>query len=176
MKPNTTKPSQTLSLDGPDWRIIAPDERDGEWFDLAQIVGSAELSERWTVFALAEKSDAEPTAGQLLELPKTLTVGGVATTRHEFTIESGRLDLGELLDTSIAYGEQEKSAHVYIPFTVQEDGLNTFGIGADWWHKAWIDGEVISDTLASGHGKSPILMLDHLSHGNFNSTRNPYTP
>jgi hypothetical protein len=163
MTPTPTTPSQTLPPDGPDWRILAPGGGDEKWFDLAQIVGSAELSERWTVFALAEKSDAEPAAGQLLELPKTLTVGGVATTRHEFTIDSGRLDLGELLDTSIGYGEQQKSAYVYIPFTVQEDGLNTFGIGADWWHKAWIDGAVISDTLAKGNGKQPITMLDHLS-------------
>jgi len=160
MNPNPTIPSQTITLDKPDWRIATdPGGHDGKWFDVAQIVGSAELSERWTVFELAEKMESEPSAGQLSALPKTLSVGGVATKPHEFTIESGRLDLGELL----GWGEQGKSAYVYIPFHVREDGLNTIGIGADWWHKAWIDGEVISDTLATGNGGHPPTMKDHLS-------------
>ena len=96
---------------------------------------------------------------ELLELPKTLTVGGVATKPHEFAVESGRLDLRELL----GWKAQGKIAYVYIPFHVREDGLNDFGIGADWWHKAWIDGEVISDTLAGGNGRQPPTMMDHLS-------------
>ncbi len=164
MHPNPTIPSQTITLDGPDWLIATDPENIGrheKWFDLAQLVGSAELSERWTVFEMAEKTDTEPSAGHLLALPNTLTVGGVATKHHDFTIESGRLDLRELL----GWDEQGQSAYVYIPFNVREDGLNTFGIGADWWHKAWIDGEVISDTLATGNG-TPTLptMTDHLSN------------
>lgn len=115
MSSNTTKPSQTITLDGPDWQIatdLLNIGRDQKWFDsiqnTSQTLGSAELSERWTVFELAEKTDTEPSAGQLLELPKTLTVGGVMTKPHEFTIESGRLDLGELL----GWREQGKIAYV----------------------------------------------------------------
>jgi len=64
MNSNPTIPSQTITLDGPDWQIATDPEnkgRDEKWFNidvpavLAQIVGSAELSERWTVFELAEK-------------------------------------------------------------------------------------------------------------------------
>ncbi len=162
MNPNPAVPPQTITLNWPDsdWQI-APDPRnkgrDEKWFELRR--GSAALSEQWTVFELAEKTDSEPTGDQLLELPMTLTVGGAATKKHAFAVESGRLDLRVLP----GWKSEGETAYVYIPFNVQEDGLHTFGIGADWWHKAWIDGEVISDTLATGNGKNPITMLDHLS-------------
>jgi hypothetical protein len=161
MNQNPTIPEQTITLDGPDWQIATdPDNtgRDERWFDWMQLGGSAALSERWTVFELAEKTDIEPMGDQLLELPKTLTVGGAATQKHEFAVESGHLDLRVLP----GWESQGKTAYVYIPFSAQEDGLHTLGIGADWWHKAWIDGEVTSDTLATGNGKNPITMLDHL--------------
>ncbi len=166
MTPNISIPPQIIPLDGPDWRIATDPLNQGcdeKWFDLDEVpvqsLGSAELSECWTVFELAEKTDREPSAGQLLEIPKSLTVGGVATRPHEFCVESGRLDLRVLLGW-VAAG---KIAYVYIPVNVREDGIHALGLGADWWHKAWIDGEVISDTLATGNGKQPIEATDHQS-------------
>jgi hypothetical protein len=94
MNPNPAVPPQTITLNWPDsdWQI-APDPRnkgrDEKWFELRR--GSAALSEQWTVFELAEKTDSEPTGDQLLELPMTLTVGGAATKKHAFAVESGVL-------------------------------------------------------------------------------------
>jgi hypothetical protein len=157
--PHATTPSQTITLDGRDWRIATdPDNtgREEKWFDVSQILGSAELSERWTVF---ETADRELAAGQWLEWFKTMAGSGVGATRHEFAVESGRLDLRVLP----GWGLEGKTAYVHIPFNVREDGLHILGIGADWWHKAWIDGEVVSDTLATGNGAhANISMRNHL--------------
>ena len=55
-----------------------------------------------------------------------------------------------------------RAAYVFIPFQLTRAGRLSFGIGADWWFQAWIDGEPLMDTLESGNGAWPPSAADHM--------------
>lgn len=116
-----------------------------------------ELSRHWTVFESFEEADPEPEPDFLTAVPKALELGGRTGGRKTAAVESdGILQIMSQWDT----GHINKVAYVYIPFTVRQGGRHKFYLAADWWHKAWIDGTVVSDTLKIGNG-GPVYKHKH---------------
>jgi hypothetical protein len=97
-------------------------------------------------------------------VPTALELGGKkveARTAH-FDPVTRTLDLAPLLG---AKGDPMvgRAAFVYIPFELPEGGETTFGFGADWWYAAYLDGQLISETISrkKGNEKWPPNITDH---------------
>lgn len=117
------------------------------------------------VFAPFSKEDGVPAAELLKTIPSALKLGGkkAAARTAYFDPVTRTLDLAPFLGGK---GENfvGRAAFVYIPFEIPEGGETTFGFGADWWHAAYLDGRLISDTISNGekgNGKSPPSITDH---------------
>ena len=120
---------------------------------------TAELSRRWTVFESFERTDPEPDSCLLLTIPKSLELGGRAG--HSHVTDVGADGILQVM-TPWQPEHSFKVAYVYIPFKVQQGGRQQYYLGADWWHKAWIDGKAVSDTLKSGNG-GPVDRPSHVA-------------
>ena len=116
------------------------------------------------VFAPFLKEDGVPEADAMKAVPTALELGGKsveARTAH-FDPVTRTLDLAPMLG---ATGKDlvGRAAFVYIPFELPEGGETTFGFGADWWYAAYLDGQLISETISSekGNDKWPPGVTDH---------------
>ena len=123
------------------------------------IVGDLSLPAEWTVFAPLENSTPVPAKDILRSVPESLTIGENTYTAQVMTAENHRLDL-----TPVLKAVREKGAYVFIPFEVATDQEVTFGIGADWWFEAWLDGEPLMDTLDFGNDFWPPSPSDYLKN------------
>lgn len=105
-----------------------------------------ELPSKWQVFAQFSREDVLP-KDWFVRIPETLEVAGRNLMPQTAQAVGGRLDLAPLLS-----GKGEgRSALVYIPFTTDREQKMTFGLGADWWFDAYLDGVRLGDTLATGN-------------------------
>ena len=123
------------------------------------VEGTLRLSRDWKVFSYFEKGEAPRIEGMLHSIPDYLEGGTRRVKPINITTSDGRFDFAEI------WGEvaERREAYIYIPFTVEMDGPQSFGFGADWWFKAWIDGETLCDTLASGNVQGGVSMTDHVA-------------
>jgi hypothetical protein len=110
---------------------------------------SCKLSDSWQVFGPLDREDRiEATPAR--QAPATLSFKGrtltpITASAHE------QLDLAPLLG-GVAEG---KTAWVFIPFAVEQAGKVAFGIGANWWFEALVDGRPLLDTLCvTGNGSA----------------------
>jgi alpha-galactosidase len=102
----------------------------------------------WTVFGPCRREAPAPAAQTTI--PSVLMVEGATLDAREFAVDDGRLDLGPVFGV-----EPGRSAFVCIPFTATRDDSFTFGLGADWWIEAWIDGRPLGSTMKSGNNGRP---------------------
>jgi hypothetical protein len=91
-------------------------------------------------------------------MPSTLTVAGKALSGSEVETRNGDLDLAPLLGGTAA----DKTAFIYIAFETDHPIRLVFGIGADWWFEALLDGAPLMDTLAGGNIKYPPRATDFM--------------
>lgn len=115
------------------------------------------FADRWTVFAPFEKADGAPDAGDLLRTPAMLCVNG-KTALPQHAAKSERLDYAPFIGGT----RERRMAFAYIPFSTDCAGVATIGFGVDWWHQAWIDGELVSDTLQGGNIQGRISPSNHV--------------
>ena len=109
-------------------------------------------------FGPFSREDGVPAADVLRRVPSEIALGSTSAVGKPvvFNVDSERLaDLEPVLE------EKETVAFVYLPFTANETGLATFGFGADWWYEAYLDGELISETLSSGGNKTLLTPTVH---------------
>ena len=123
-----------------------------------RIEGNLRLPSRWTVFTPFSQQDPLPDVSQLTSIPRSLKLGNSLVEGRELDVRDNRLDFAPLWGGVIP----KTNAYVYIRFVAPASGRYTFGFGADWWHKAWIDGEPVSDTLATGNGEAGFAITNHM--------------
>ncbi|MBU4367097.1 MAG: hypothetical protein L6437_10245 [Kiritimatiellae bacterium] len=123
------------------------------------VEGTVRLPQGWQVFSYFEKGATPRIAGILRSIPEYLKAGDRRIKPAGMTAYDGNLDFAEI------WGEvvERREAYIYIPFTVEQDGPQSFGFGADWWFQSWIDGESLCDTLSSGNGGAGVSMTDHVA-------------
>jgi hypothetical protein len=121
------------------------------------VLASYRLEPTWTVFAPFAMEDGVPDGPDLRRIPEILKVA-------KKTAAPVRVPASNRLDLAVYLGQEprlRKVAFVYIPFAVEKSGQAVFGLGADWWYQAWIDGRAMSDTLVEGNEKHPPSPWDH---------------
>ena len=116
------------------------------WAAEPEIKGNVILPSQAMVFAPFAREDGAPSTELLRSVPDTLVIGGKKAAGRPALFNSRRS-----LDCAPFCGrEAGNTAWVYLAFTADTAGPTTFGFGADWWHEAWLDGKVISETLSRG--------------------------
>ena len=114
----------------------------------------------WTVFGPAKWSSPEPNFSDMRELPAELIIEGQNLTAQVAAFDAEhRLDLGALLGGA----EEGKTAYVLAIVESAEDIEVTFGAGADWWMKWWVNGEVVCDTTEVGNWVAPSPMIRRIT-------------
>jgi len=122
-----------------------------------------QLGEIWTLFAPFAGEAIKPSIEELTGIPGTLSFG--ETPVHPIRIPGGaKMDLAPWLGERPHGG---KCAFVYIPFTVpdEKNGREVdvfFGVGADWWYEAWVDGRRAHDTLTRGNQNNQYSPWNHV--------------
>jgi hypothetical protein len=117
---------------------------------------TCKLSDSWQMFGPLDREDKIDVT-QLRQAPEFLTAAGRRWPRRAIAPHEWQLDLASLLGGA----EEGKTAWVFIPFTVEQTGNVAFGIGADWWFEAFVDGEPLLDTLATGNKYASPSCDDH---------------
>ena len=107
----------------------------------------------WALFA-APRTDL----ATLTEVPEQLIIGGKRLAAQKAVFTDNYLDLGALLGGK-AMG---KTAYLLTRVTAERDMDATFGAGADWWMKWWVNGKVVCDTMSTGNVEHPPRCTNHL--------------
>ena len=109
----------------------------------------------WTMYGPV---DPAPDFAGMSDVPAELTVGGRQLAEQKAVFTDNRLDLGALLGGK-AVG---KTAYLLATVTAERDLDATFGAGADWWMKWWVNGAVVCDTMRTGNVEHPPRCTNHL--------------
>jgi|GEM_PF-3134135 len=126
-----------------------------------QIKELCQLATQWYVFGPFESRDRIDITQWHATVPETVTVAEVDLLRRQVAAWN-ELDITPYIDGF----SDGKAALIFIPFQVGESGEYTFGLGADWWFEAQIDGRAVCDTLAEGNRSWPPTVNDF--HRNVN--------
>jgi len=118
---------------------------------------SGVITEDWSVIAPFERDAALP-SDWFKAIPATLKIADGNLIPTPVKAKAGYLNLAPLLGGTA----EGKSALVYIPFQTDRAQKFSFGVGADWWVDAYLDGDHLFDTLADGNQSSPPLPGDHV--------------
>jgi hypothetical protein len=121
--------------------------------------GTVRLPQSWQVFSPVEKGENACIEGHLRAIPAFLEVGTRRVTPVGVVAQDGCFDFADLWGKVV----ERREAFLYIPFTVEQDGPQLFGFGADWWFQAWLDGNALCDTLALGNGEVGVSPTDHVA-------------
>lgn len=126
--------------------------------DKKKIKGSLSLPKIWYVFGPVKRTDAILAPEILKTVPKEITVAGKKLKSQTLKVSDPfcRIDLAR----AIGGTQIDKTAYVFVPFTAAADMDVTFGMGADWWFQAWLDGVPLADTLATGNSEWPPSIHD----------------
>ena len=120
---------------------------------IVRVVGELTLPQRWTVFA---PGAPRPGKEQLKAIPRWMGSKTRKIAPTVMTAKNGHLDLTPILNAVI-----RNPACIYVPFETDKEETVTFGVGADWWFTAWLDGERILDTSKYGNDRWPPSPADH---------------
>ncbi|MEI6500606.1 MAG: glycoside hydrolase family 16 protein, partial [Armatimonadota bacterium] len=108
--------------------------------------GTVALPTQATVFGPFAREDGVPAPELLSRVPTELVVGNKRASGRPASFNAQRcLDCAPFCGAAVG-----NTAWVYLAFTADTAGPTTFGFGADWWHEAYLDGKLISDTLSHG--------------------------
>lgn len=112
---------------------------------------------RWTVFGPLDRKTPAPAAVRQGRIPETLKRGTTTLPARVAVPRRGVLDLKPMLGGA----DVDRAALVFIPVEAPETAEYEIGIGADWWFAAWIDGQVLGDTLSEGNEFVSPSVNDH---------------
>jgi hypothetical protein len=119
---------------------------------------NALAGQRCVVFAPVEREDPLPDDASLRRVPETLACGARALMRQEGCLDAnGGIDLAPFIGGT----REGRTAYVFVPFVLEEEGLWTVGAGADWWLQGYVDGDKVLDTTEEGNRSHPVSCADH---------------
>jgi len=124
-----------------------------------QVRGDLSLAGDWFVFTPFDFEDEVPGADDLRRVPDVLRIGEKEAPAKTINVANG------VVDFACFWGKtyEQRVGYVYIPFTGDKAGEQTFGFGADWWYQAWLDGNPFNDTLATGNAFPGYSCTNHLA-------------
>lgn len=140
----------------------------GAQAEVDAIQGDCVYPAEWALFGPVGKDTPEPDFTALAESPAELVIGSQHLTARTVAFTGNRLDLGALFDGR----GPGKTAYLLADVEVDRAMDATFGAGADWWMKWWVNGEVVCDTLKDGNCMHPPSLFDHKFTVRLKSGRN----
>ncbi len=122
------------------------------------VEGQVRWPDHWTVFLPLER-DEHVSVDQLVAVPPALRVGDRAVPAQRVTPgDAGVFDFVPLFG-GLAPGN---TAYVFLELDSDAAQVVSLGLGADWWMQAWLNGEEVLSTLATGNDHWPPSIRDHV--------------
>ena len=123
------------------------------------IRGNIAFPQTWTVFGPVEGVDIRIAPENFTSLPCQLTAGAqilaarpITTTRHQY-------------DFKPLYGEppykKPRSVFIFVPLRSDTEQDVTLGVGADWFYRVLVNGELVLDLMDEGNGKGRPAINNH---------------
>ena len=141
---------------------VLPESSPIDWkggVELITISGDSVMSDEWTTFGVFSEFDQVLSAEELSTIPEYLEMNGEKVLPKKITVENGSYDLKQI------YGNLgvKDALWIFIPLETS-GGINSIGVGFDWWGTVWIDGKEIFTTgnEEKGNGKSPVAVSNHI--------------
>jgi len=123
------------------------------------VLGQVDFPKQWTVFGPVEGADVPVPGAALRVLPETLQVGNRSLTPHQVVPTRNQFDFKPL------YGEPpyKLPRSVFVCVLLHSDAEQdvTLGVGADWFYRVWLNGEVVLDLMDEGNGKGRTAINNH---------------
>lgn len=125
------------------------------------VLGALALPSECVVFGPFTAREAPLPEAYLTEIPETIELGEERAVGRAASFGENRvLDLRPFLDVEEGEPATQRVAIVHVPFVLAEAGPVSFGFGADWWYEAYVNGELVSSTMATGNGSWPPTIGD----------------
>ncbi|MBN2640182.1 MAG: hypothetical protein JXR78_00875 [Victivallales bacterium] len=116
---------------------------------------SCKTSELWAVFGSINRCEKVEIPKEYV-IPETVTVGERQIQVRKLIAVENKVDLAPFIG---GCGDG-KGALVLIPLTVDDDGVYSVGLGADWWFEAYIDGNALLSSPRTGNEIWPPSICD----------------
>lgn len=121
------------------------------------IQGSLSLPELWRIFSGVPLDADAPSASTLASMPQELTVGGETLQSRWVRAKAGHFDFGDIWGAP----STDKAAYVFLELESPREQEVTLGFGADWFLRAWMNGEEVVDATRTGNGASNPSISNH---------------
>jgi len=123
------------------------------------VYGHVVFPGQWTVFGPVEGVDIPVLPEVLRSLPGALTIEGKRFAPQQVTPVRNQYDFKPL------YGappyKKPRSVLVCAPLRSAEDQKVTLGVGADWFYRVYVNGEIVLDLMDEGNCKGPPAINNH---------------
>ena len=133
-----------------------------------RVFGPLEVQPHTTPERLAAGEIAAAAVKRHTTIPDTLEIGNETFEAQDVDLDGDTLDLGKLIggyDTVFFQdmgGREGQQAYAFAELELDEETEVTFGAGADFWMRWWIDGAPVCDTVVNGNEIHPSSRTDHV--------------
>ena len=126
-----------------------------------KVTGDVKIGREWSVYGPYQYGESPATL--LLKnkkLPEVLKIGKISQKRKIAVPANGHLDLKKLFER-----KSGKGAYVCIPLHSDRGGKGIFGLSADWYFNAWLNGKLVYSTGDDGNMVSPPQQIQQHNQG-----------
>jgi len=123
------------------------------------ISGNLAFPGTWHVFAPLKRDDPLLPEAVLRTIPREIVVAGRKVKSRLVMPKECKIDFRDVCGpTHVGW-----TCYVFLPLESAKSQKVTFGLGADWWMQAWLDGRQIFDNTATekGNVRWPIAISNH---------------
>lgn len=124
------------------------------------IQGTIEFPDQWTVIGPFKGANVAVSAETLISVPSKLSIAGETKPANPINPTRNQYDFIPL------YGDppykKPLTTFIFVPLFSETEQDVTFGIGADWYYRLWVNGEVVLDLMEEGNGKARPAINNHL--------------
>lgn len=131
-----------------------------EKHDQTTITGEVMFPEQWTVFGPFDGTEVSIPPESLRTIPGTLSIGDQRSEGQPVTPTRNQYQFTPF------YGEppydKPRSAFIFALLNSESDQEATLGVGADWFFRVHVNGEVVLDLMEEGNGAGRPAIDNHL--------------
>lgn len=132
------------------------------------IAGKLDWPKEWAVFYPLTRDDPVLAVEILKAIPERIAVAGKELQAQIVKAPNNRVDFAPLFGATNA----GNTAYAFLTLESAQEQEVTLGMGADWWLQAWLNGELIMDTLPAGNLEYPPSLSDYVVNKRLKAGKN----
>ncbi|MCK9266297.1 hypothetical protein M0P98_05395 [bacterium] len=150
------------------WDIMKVSEVPVELPSTLQIKGTLDWPNKWRIFGPVNTSDKLIPTSVLNSYPDKIVVEGKTLEGVDIEVTNTLYDFPDMLKKE----PTGKSAYIFLTFNSATAQEVTFGMGADWWMQAWVNGKLVHDSTETSNIYFPFSIWNHLVTVKVNKGKN----